>query len=127
MDDRCRGVGLRRRPACRRLLACDLSPKSLRDWERPRPPASRTGPETPGRSHRMSIDLRRDPSHREVSGARPKVERNGGPADLLKTRVGRLVCLGVAVFLIALGASVMLIDGETAATGSRDEGVAAQD
>ncbi|HZK52337.1 MAG TPA: hypothetical protein VFD47_12330 [Actinomycetota bacterium] len=75
----------------------------------------------------MSIDLRRDPSHREVSGARPKVERNGGPADLLKTRVGRLVCLGVAVFLIALGASVMLIDGETAATGSRDEGVAVQD
>ncbi len=75
----------------------------------------------------MSIDLRRGPSHREVSGARPKVERNGGPADLLKTRAGRLVCLGVAVFFIALGASAMLVDGESAATGSRDEGVTARD
>ena len=71
----------------------------------------------------MSIDLRRDPSHREVSGARPKVERNGGPADLLKSRIGRLICAGVAVILIGLGASAMLVDGETAASGSRDESV----
>jgi hypothetical protein len=69
----------------------------------------------------MSIDLRRDSSHREVSGARPKVERNGGPADLLKSRIGRLVCLGGAVFLIGLGASAMLVDGETVASGSKDE------
>ena len=75
----------------------------------------------------MSIDLRRDPSHREVSGARPKVERNGGPADLLKSRIGRLVALGGAVLLIGLGASAMLVDRETAGSGSNDEGVAARD
>ncbi|MGH2774392.1 MAG: hypothetical protein ACRDJT_03010 [Actinomycetota bacterium] len=72
----------------------------------------------------MSIDLRRDPSHREVSGARPKVERNGGPADLLRTRFGRLVCLGGAVLLIGLGASAMFVDDEMAALGSKDEDAA---
>ncbi|CAN5675664.1 hypothetical protein BH20ACT23_BH20ACT23_25290 [soil metagenome] len=72
----------------------------------------------------MSIDLRRDPSHREVSGARPKVERSGGPADLLKSRVGRLVCLGGAVFLIGLGASAVLVDGEPMPSRAKDDGVA---
>lgn len=61
----------------------------------------------------MSIDLRRDSSHREVSGARPKVERNGGPADLLRTRIGRLVGLGGVVLVIGLVTSTMLIDGAT--------------
>jgi hypothetical protein len=61
----------------------------------------------------MSIDLRRSPSHREVSGARPKVERDGGPADLLKSRVGRLVSLGLIVVAMGLGASNLLLDGQT--------------
>ena len=74
----------------------------------------------------MSIDLRRDPSHREVSGARPKVERNGGPADLLQSRVARLACLGSAVLLIGLWASTMLIDGESTASG-KDEVVTPRD
>jgi hypothetical protein len=60
----------------------------------------------------MIIDLRRA-SHREVSGARPKVERDGGPADLLKSRAGRLVALGLIVVAMGLGASTLLFDGET--------------
>jgi len=61
----------------------------------------------------MSIDLRRVPSHRKVSGARPKVERDGGPADLLKSRAVRLAALGLIVVVMGLGASTLLFDGET--------------
>ena len=63
----------------------------------------------------MSIDLRRDASRREVSGARPKVERRGGPAELLKTRFWRLGSLGIAVLVIGLAASTLLFDESTSA------------
>jgi len=63
----------------------------------------------------MSIDLRRATSHREVSGARPKVERRGGPADLYKSRVWRLGLVGIAVLVIGFGLSALLLDkGEPA-------------
>jgi len=61
----------------------------------------------------MSIDLRRDASHREVSGARPKVERRGGPAELLKSRFWRLVSLGIAVLVIGLATSTLFFDEGT--------------
>ena len=61
----------------------------------------------------MSIDLRRSSSSDPVSGARPKVERDGGPADLLKSRAGRLVALGLIVVAMGLGASKILFNGET--------------
>ena len=61
----------------------------------------------------MTIDLRRAPN-REVSGARPKVERNGDPADLLKSRVVRMLLLGVVVLVIGLGLTAMLLDEASA-------------
>ncbi|MGH2699847.1 MAG: hypothetical protein ACRDJL_11720 [Actinomycetota bacterium] len=57
----------------------------------------------------MSIDLRRASSSREVSGARPKVERSGGPADLLNSRVGRLAGVGVAVLLLGLVVATLAV------------------
>jgi hypothetical protein len=62
----------------------------------------------------MTIDLRRPPN-REVSGARPKVERNGGPADLLKSRVMRMLALGMVVLVIGLGVTALLFDEEASA------------
>jgi hypothetical protein len=62
----------------------------------------------------MSVDLRRVSSSREVSGARPKVDRGGGPADLLKSRSARLIGVGVAVLLAGLLATSTLLSGETA-------------
>jgi len=62
----------------------------------------------------MTIDLRRAPN-REVSGARPKVERSGGPADLLKSRVVRMLLLGVVVLVIGLGVTAMLFDEDASA------------
>jgi hypothetical protein len=58
----------------------------------------------------MSIDLRRASSSREVSGARPKVERSGGPADLLKSSLGRLIGVGVAVVVLGLLGTSILVD-----------------
>jgi hypothetical protein len=63
----------------------------------------------------MTIDLRR-PSNREVSGARPKVERNGGPADLLKTRLARMIALGTAVLVAGLGVATLLFDEHAASS-----------
>jgi len=62
----------------------------------------------------MTIDLRRA-SDREVSGARPKVERDGGPAELFKSRVVRMLLLGVVVLVIGLGVTTMLFDEEASA------------
>jgi hypothetical protein len=64
----------------------------------------------------MIIDLRRAVSRREVSGARPKVERRGGPAELLKSRFLRLGSLGIAVLVIGLAASTLLFDKGTSAS-----------
>ena len=69
----------------------------------------------------MSIDLRRDPPHREVSGARPKVERDGGPADLLKSRPGRLAVVGLAVIVLGLGAATILVDDAEPPAGRERE------
>jgi hypothetical protein len=69
----------------------------------------------------MSIDLRRASSSREVSGARPKVERSGGPADLLKSPMGRLIGVGVAVLLLGLLASSMLVESDTETPESTNE------
>jgi hypothetical protein len=74
----------------------------------------------------MTIDLRRDPSNREVSGARPKVERNGGPADLLKTRLARMVALGTAVLVTGLVLTTLLFDEHTASSEPERDRDAAQ-
>ncbi|MBA3290678.1 MAG: hypothetical protein H0U17_04195 [Actinobacteria bacterium] len=72
----------------------------------------------------MTIDLRRAPPSREVSGARPKGEQDGDPAGSLKVRLRRLVLLAGSVLIGGLLATSLLFGGDDGATESSDPGSA---
>jgi hypothetical protein len=71
----------------------------------------------------MTIDLRRD---RRIARSRergPRLNETAAPADLLKTRLARMVALGTAVLVTGLGVTTLLFDERTPSSepeGDRD-------
>lgn len=68
----------------------------------------------------MSIDLRRKPPPRQVSGARPKVQPRGGPAGFINSKARRLGALGGGVVILGLLASTFAFGGGSSAPKPND-------
>lgn len=72
----------------------------------------------------MTIDLRRVTPSDQVSGARPKSERKGGPAGFFSTRARRLALVTGVVVVLGVALSTTLPGGDRSAPGAdrvRDE------
>ncbi|MGH2750315.1 MAG: hypothetical protein ACRDK3_05500 [Actinomycetota bacterium] len=69
----------------------------------------------------MSIDLRRKPPPRRVSGARPRVQPDGGPAGFINAKARRLSCLGAGVLVVGLLASTFVSDRGSSALESEED------